>query len=387
MSSNAVPSKPASPPPSFARDSLFSERVRWTGEPNEIEPATLHRGMAWLLGGISLVSVLLAIAASVADHAAAGRLVLFAAWSASFALLVRMVPVLWAQAAKFVVTDRHVIWRCGKLTRTIQREGISFARITWHRKNPHVGDLDLVRAVPTGALRRRLTLTLRGVSSPHRVWTIVRGAESVAGSVGGGDVPLEARLDQGEVVKWTGRPMRSWRSWLPMSTRRTLTAALGGLCWMAAVRTVLTGIPLAQRLIEGGIAPWSVGFITLVGAIALTVVILIAAGGWFLHVGLIHKAWQDRSTRYLVTNERVILQRGRHELHVGRKSVVDVADRDGVYGGRDVYLVLDGPDSRAFSAQGAFGPAERVRGFRPMLQGLNAADADALRHELRHPGG
>ena len=382
MPSPALPSEPTSAP--LARDSLFSERVRWTGSPKSIELTTHMRAMAWLLVGISAVSTLLAIAASVADHEAAGRLVLFAAWTATFALLVRTVPVLFHQAARFVVTDRHVIWRCGKLRRTIQREGISFARITWHRKDPRVGDLDLVRAVPTGALHRRLTLTLQGVSAPHRVWTIMRGARSVAGSVGGGDVPLEARLDEGEVTQWAGRPMSSWRSWLPLTTKRTLTTALGGLCWMAALRSVFTAIPLVERLITGGIPPFSVGFITLVGAITLTVVMLITIGTWLLHRGLIHQVWLDRSTRYLVTNQRIILQRGRHELHVTREAVVDIAVRDGLYGGRDVYLVLDGPGSRALSAQGAFGPGEGVKGFRPMLQGLNEQAVDELREALSH---
>jgi len=354
----------------------------WTGAPKEVAPSTLHRAMTWLLGTISVISTLLAIAASQAGHVATGKLVLFAAWTATFALLIRMVPVLWAQAARFMVTDRHVIWTCGRLKRTIQRDGISFARITWNRTNPRIGDMDLVRAVPTGALNRRLTLNFKGVTAPHRVWTIVRGAQSVAGSVGGGDVPLEARLDQGEVARWSARPVRSWRAWLPMSTRRSLTAALGGLCWMAAVRTILMGIPLTGRLVAGGISPTSLAFVSLVGAVALTVVLLAVIGVWFLHFGLSRKPWLDRTTRYLVTNHRIILQRGRQELHVVRGAVVDLAVRDGLYGGRDVYLVVDGPQSRALSAQGAFGPAERVSGFRPLLQGLSAADVDALRDEL-----
>lgn len=382
MTTPALPSEPASTQPALARDSLFAERVRWTGAPKEVIASVFHRALAWLLASISIVSTLLAIAASQAGHGSTGKLVLFAAWAATFALAVRMVPVLWAQAARFTVTDRHVIWQCGKLKRSIQRDGISFARITWHRRNPRVGDLDLVRAVPTGALHRRLTLTFQGVSAPHRVWAIIRGAQTVPGLEGGGDVALEKRLDEGEEARWSTRPLASWRSWLPMSTRRTLTAAVGGLCMMASGRTVMVGVPMVERLIDGGIAPTSIAFMSLIAAVSMTVVLLMLLGVWLMHVGITRKPWLDRQTEYLVTNHRVIIKRGRRELHVDRHAVVDLAERDGLYGGRDVFLVLDGPQSRALSAQGAFGPAEGVRGFRPMLQALTPRGVESLRAEL-----
>jgi hypothetical protein len=338
--------------------------------------------MAWLLATFSAISTLLAIAGSQAGHGATGKLILFAAWTATVALAVRMVPVLFAQAARFTVTDRHVIWQGGKLKRTMQRAGISFARITWHRNNPQVGDIDLVRAVPTGALRRRLTLTFQGVAAPHRVWAIVRGAQTLPGQEGGGDVAPEQRLDAMEAVRWTAAPMPSWRAWLPLSTRRTLTAALGVLCWMFALRSTLVGIPVLERLLAGGIPLTSLAFVCLSASILLTVASLVALGGWFLHVGITRKPWMDRKTRYLVTNQRLILLRGRRELHVDRAAIVDIVDRNGLYGGRDAYLILDGPHSRAVSAQGVFGPGERVRGFRPMLQGLTEQQLHTLRKEL-----
>jgi hypothetical protein len=338
--------------------------------------------MAWLLAGMSAIATLLAVAGSQAGHVATGKLILFAAWTATFALLVRAVPVLWAQAARYTVTDRHVIWQSGQLKRTVQRAGISFARITWHRRNPEVGDLDLVRAVPTGAMHRRLTLTLQGVAAPHRVWAIVRGAQTMTGQEGGGNVPPEQRLDEGEAVRWAARPKRSWLAVLPLSTRRTLTTALGALCGMVGVRTVLVGVSMMGRLLDAGIAPWSLGFLSLLGAIGLTVVLLGALGGWMLHAGITRKPWLDAKTRYVLTNQRFILERGRQELHVTRSAIVDLVDRKGLYGGRDAYLILDGPQARAVSAQGAFGPGEGVRGFRPMLQALDVEQVQALREEL-----
>ena len=47
--------------------------------------------------------------------------------------------------------------RRGRLRRSIDRREISYARIHWDPKRPGIGDLEIVRAVPTGALRRRLS--------------------------------------------------------------------------------------------------------------------------------------------------------------------------------------------------------------------------------------
>ncbi|OQB07263.1 MAG: hypothetical protein BWY17_05321 [Deltaproteobacteria bacterium ADurb.Bin207] len=364
------------------RDSLYAERIHWTGAPTRVVAAPLHRSMAWLLSGMSVIATLFAIAGSQVQSVGTGKLVLFAAWTATFALLVRTLPVWWAQAARFTVTDRHVIWQSGHFKRTVQRKGISFARITWHRRNPRVGDLDLVRAVPTGALHRRLTLTLQGIGSPHRVWSIVRGAQAVTGQSDGGNVPPEQRLDEGEAVQWQAAPQRSWRTVLPLTTRRTLTTALGVLCLMMGVRTIFVGASTIGRLLEAGLSWGSLGLLSLLGGIGLTVVMLVLLGVWFLHVGMTRKPWMDTKTRYLLTNQRFIMVRGRQELHIHRAAIVDMADRKGLYGGHDVYLILDGPQSRALSAQGAFGPAEGVRGFRPMLQAMTAEQVQSLRAAL-----
>jgi hypothetical protein len=151
---------------------------------------------------------------------------------------------------------------------------------------------------------------------------------------------------------------------------------------MFALRSTLVGIPVLERLLAGGIPLTSLAFVCLSASILLTVASLVALGGWFLHVGITRKPWMDRKTRYLVTNQRLILLRGRRELHVDRAAIVDIVDRNGLYGGRDAYLILDGPHSRAVSAQGVFGPGERVRGFRPMLQGLTEQQLHTLRKEL-----
>src|SRR5439155_26255 len=89
--------------------------------------------------------------------------------------------------------------------------------------NPRVsgtGDLVLVRAVPTGALRRTLRLSLVDVEAPDRLWAIVRGVEPGA-PLGDGERPLGQRLDAGERVLWSANPMAS-----PWGGRRVLNALL-----------------------------------------------------------------------------------------------------------------------------------------------------------------
>ena len=379
MEPHVAHSDPDPARPSIVRDSLYAERILWSGAPSLVSASSLHRATALLLGAVSAVTTLLAIAASQTGHILTGKLILFAAWTATFGLLVRMIPVIWAQAARFVITDRHVIWQRGTFKRTIQRKGISFARIAWSKKNPRVGDLELVRAVPTGAMNRRLTLALQGVADPDRVWSIARGAKANQQDTGGWDQPIERRLEEGEQVLWEASPHRSLRSLLPLTTRRTLMAALGVLCWMVAVRTVMVAAPISHRLMAAGIEASSVSFLTLLGAMALTGVVLVVVGSWLLHHGITRKVLLDRKTRYLVTDRRVILQRARMEIHVDRGTIVDVADSEGLYGERDAFLVMDGPQARALAAHGAFGPGERVKGFLPMMQSLTEDEVDSLR--------
>ncbi len=359
--------------PTLPRDSLYSETIVWSGEPAAVAAPSVYRAAAWVLAITSTVSTLLAIAAARGAHLAAGKLVVFAAWCATFSLLVRMLPVIWAQAARFIVTDRHVIWSRGKFKRTMQRNAISYARINWRRDNPGVGDLELVRAVPTGALHRRLTLALQGVTAPDRVWSIVRGVPATAAG-GDGRRPLAQRLDEGERVVWSGRPASSWRGWLPLSGRRSLLTFLGAACMIAAVRTVVTTAPIGAHLVSAGVPVWSITFITLVGAFALTTGLLFGIAGAFLYRGILRKPLLDRRTQYLVTNRRVLIQRGFKEIHLDRSNVVDIVDRKGVYGGSDVYLVMDGPQARALAASGAFGPGEGATGFLPVLRGVSEVD-------------
>ncbi len=371
--------------PSIARDTLFSERVVWTGSPTAIEVTPVHRATVWVLAVVSVVTTLLAIAISQVIRQPAGAMIFFAAWCASFALAVRAVPVLWARSARYTITDKHVICRQGRFVRTIQRDGITFARIHWSKHTAGVGDLELVRAVPTGALRRRLTLSLEGIAAPDRVWAIVRGTPPGT-DARGWTTPLEDRLELGEKCLWQSRPATTWRSWLPLRLKRTALLALGILAGMGAVRTILMATALAAKLMHAGLAPLSLAFASLFTAILVTVLLLTSLAVALAYLAIAASPLLDRHTMYLVTDRRVLLQRGRMEIHVDRGLIVDVIDHDGVYGEKDVHLVLDGPQSRAVATSGAFGRGEGMHGFLPVMHGVRDMQGliQALDPKTRH---
>jgi hypothetical protein len=87
-------------------------------------------------------------------------------------------------------------------------------------------------------------------------------------------------------------------------------------------------------------------------------------------------------TRYLITDRRVLIQRGDEELHLDRSRIVDVIDTPAGGGVRDIFLVLDGPRARAVAASGAFGEAG-AQGLQPVLR--RVADADAVQQILQAP--
>src|SRR5438105_7466314 len=156
----------------------------------------------------------------------------FSAWCATLALGFWRLPLWWRSGVEYIVTERHVIWRRGKIRRTIERSQISFARILWSKKADGVGDLVLVRAVPTGALRRTLSLSLADVETPDRLWAIVRGIEP-GRPLGSAERPLAQRLDDGERVVWSAIPLAS-----PWNVRRVATAAVGVVLALASVRMI-----------------------------------------------------------------------------------------------------------------------------------------------------
>jgi hypothetical protein len=365
----------------LARDSLFGERIIWAGRPKVVTVPAGYRLASLVLAIMAVIATAFAILVS-SIHASVGNLILFAAWCSTISLAARFGPAIWRSEIQYVVTDKHVMWKRGRIRRTIDRHAISYARIHWHPSLPGVGDLELVRAVPTGALRRRLSLLLPGVIGPDRLWAIIRGVPA-AGGAGDGQRPLAQRLDDGERVLWSARPMAGWREWIPAGTR-AITAVIGLLVAGALVREVSVAGRAARRVLAAGLSARSPAFVAMMVAVALTALLLACVAVGLAYVALVRPARLNQRTRYLVTNRRVLIQRGHEELCLDRRRIVDVIEAPSQHGLRDVFLVLDGPRARAVAASGAFGERDVEDGLIPVLHAL--ADAEEVSQILRLGG-
>ena len=158
------------------RDSLYGEPVLWSGRPKDISTPPMYRVASAVCGVSSAITTAAAVVLSTALDARPDGLLAFAAWMATLAVAFYFGPRWWRSELLFTLTDQHIVMRRGRLRRSIDRREISYARIHWNPKLPGIGDLEIVRAVPTGALRRRLTIRLPGLVAPDRVWAIMRGS-------------------------------------------------------------------------------------------------------------------------------------------------------------------------------------------------------------------
>jgi hypothetical protein len=355
----------------MARDSLYGEEVIWSGGPKVVSVPGAFKLAAVVAGSMSLVALAFATVIATGLHQPVGSLIGFAAWSATLALGAWRLPLWFRSSARYVVTENHVIWQRGKLRRSIDRNAISYAIIRWNPSAPGVGDLVLERVVPTGALRRTLTLTFSDVEAPDRLWAIVRGLTPNA-PLGDGSRPLGQRLDDGERVLWTERQRASrWTS------RRVATAIGGALLSLSAVHVFVRLAPPITRVLRAhALPPVTAG--VLLGGVAL-VVFLLAGVACFVGYSALFRPWRlARATRYFVTDRRVLIRRGTEELHLDRERIAYVITAPCREGSarRDVYLVLDGPQARAFSPSGAFsafGGADEER-LVPMFTAVEDAD-------------
>ncbi|MEZ4314257.1 MAG: hypothetical protein R3F14_40065 [Polyangiaceae bacterium] len=339
----------------------------------------LYRGAALVCGVTSAIATTSAVVVATALHAAPGGLLAFAAWMATLAVALSAGQRWWLSGLEFVVTDRHIIVRRGKFRRFIDRKAISFARIRWHKKQPGIGDLELVRAVPTGALRRRLTILMHGLVAPDRVWAIIRGVTPTA-PAGDGQRLLAQRLDEGERVLWSWNPEPTWRAWIPKGTRAVGSIAIAATLAGATVFTARHAVHALRTVASAGMSPETPTFVALAASLSLAIVMLAGGAAAILYEVIVRPARKLASTRYLITDRRVLIQQGDEELHLDRAHIVDVIDAPGLGGLRDVFLVLDGPHARALAAGGAFGEAPQ-QGLQPVLRRVE--DVDAIRRILR----
>jgi hypothetical protein len=136
-------------------------------------------------------------------------------------------------------------------------------------------------------------------------------------------------------------------------------------------------VPNLHRLQAAGLpdSPAVVGALVL--AEALAAIVVLSVGGYFFYDALVLPARKLEQTRYLITNRRVLIQRGREELHLDRSRIVDVIPTPVSHGLSDVFLVLDGPRARALAISGAFGEQQETGPeLRPVL--LLVEDAESI---------
>ena len=309
----------------MARDAQYGENIVWSGRPKVVLVPTGYRIAALASAVVSAIALAFAVLVATSIHVSAGGLILFSAWGATLALALRFGPTVWRSEVEYLVTDQHVMWRRGGIRRTIDRSAISYARIHWHPGAPGVGDLELVRAVPIGALRRQLSLVLPGVIGPDRLWSIIRGVPA-SGGAGDGHRPLAQRLDEGERVIWSARPVSTWRAWMPGQARQVGTAAIGLAVAAAFVRELRGAGPAVRMVLAGGLSPRSPGFVALVIGVVLTGALLACVSIGLGYVAIVRPARLIQQTRYLITDRRVLIQRGDEELSLDRGRIVDVID-------------------------------------------------------------
>jgi hypothetical protein len=359
------------------RDSLFGETIEWSGKPKVLTVPTALKAAAAAAGVVAATTLCFAVVVATALRVHVGPMLVFSAWSASIALAAWRLPLVWRSRLEYLVTDKHVIARRGRIRRTIDRGAISYALVRWNPRVPGVGDLVLVRAVPTGALRRTLTLTLADVEAPDRLWARIRGEEESA-PLGDGERPIAQRLDEGERVLWTGTPLAS-----PWSPRRIFTAVIGFFLAVAAARMLVRAIPTLRRLLGLHALP-AVSAAVLVAGVVLAALLVCATAVWVVYAAWGRPRRLVRQTRYYVTTKRVLIRRGNEELSLDRSRIAYViaAPSRRLH---DVFLVLDGPQARALAPSGAFGGDDRGE-LLPVFASIENTEAETVGALLRPSG-
>lgn len=364
----------------MARDSRYGEQIVWTGRPERLDTPAFLRAAAAVMFATAVISVCFAFVLSQSLGTSPTPMLVFGAWAVTLGLGLLHGPRIWLARVSYEVTEHYVVFKRGPFRRSIERSAVSFARIHWLA--PGIGDVELVRAVPTGALRRRLMLRLYGLKAPDRVAAIIAGHEDVV-LPGRDDRLLAQRLQLGERVLWAANPKPTWRSYLPQRVRGWANVALSVTLLAVGVRMALTSVPTLRKLVAAGMSTEVLAFEALVTGLGLATLTVLASSCVLFYVTVIRPGRLAGSTRYLVTNRRVLIQRGNEELHLDKQKIVDVIDAPGRDGLRDVFLVLDGPQARALAASGAFRDDEAMPGLCPVLERVE--DVEGLSRALSAP--
>ena len=357
----SLPARPTGPPSAEGR-------IVWSGAP-VLQRAPLRERLAALACVlVSLMALGFAVVVSRGLAQSPTMLLLLSASSATLGLFVWRAPPWWRAMLRYEMTERQVIWRRGPFRRIMDRQSLSYARINWHSETSGVGDLVLVRAVPTGVMWRTLSLRLSDLNAPDRVLAILRGV-APGSSMGSGSLPLAQRLDDGERVLWTARPLAT--RW---DRRRFVNMAIALVLVFTVVRAA---VHLAKPLesVHHALSGWL--FWVFAASIGLGWAMVLAAGLSLGYVAFVRPSRWMRDTRYFVTNHRVLIRRGFEELSLDRTRIAYVIAGDR-RGSRDLFLVLDGPSARAMAVHGAFGEREQPAELSPVFAAIPQGDGPDL---------
>jgi len=119
----------------------------------------------------------------------------------------------------------------------------------------------------------------------------------------------------------------------------------------------------------------SFAFAALAFALGTSVLLVFSVAVYLTYSASIRPGYLVNHTRYLVTDSRVLIQRGQEELHLDRKRIVEVIDTPIGEGLSTVFIVLDGPRARALAASGAFGEVDRGPNLRPVFESVQDAES------------
>lgn len=339
---------------------LPSEQVLWHGR----AVPGVSRSLIWRIGPL-LVAAFAVIAAlfSALLHAAAlpgvQQMAFVSCYFATFATGIWLAPHHLHDRCEYVITERRVLFRRGRYQRWIDRQGLSYGRVIWNASSPGIGHLELVRATPFGPLSRKQRLVLFNLQAPDRVLAHVRGVEPMA-QLGDAELPLTDRLDEGETVLWGGSPQGLLLGW-----RDALTGGAGALVLSLGLRYGARGLAVMVFLEKDGLRVGSLTWLLLFLATALSWSVISGVGAWLIWRGFINARVLSRETEFVLTSHRVLIRRGRTELSLDRRSIVDVAVVPVGLGCRTLFLILDAPGARALSDSGALLPLGPARDLVP----------------------
>jgi hypothetical protein len=164
-----------------------------------------------------------------------------------------------------------------------------------------------------------------------------------------------------------------------------MTLLMALFLFMSVFRMAEAGIPALGKIVSGGLPATSFAFLALAFGLSLAVSLVLAIACYLVYEAMIRPGISVKNTRYLITDKRVLIQRGNEELHLDRAKIVDVIDTPIGDGLSDVFLVLDGPKARALAASGAFGELGRGPNLRPVFESVE--DAEGVSRVLQRRAG